>query len=194
MILYPKARRYVAPDVARAIVQALPPFVTPVGVFVDESVETMRQLATQIGLRTLQLHGNETPEVVASLGEFTILKSIRVNASLAATLESWRDAIVTNRLRHLQGFVLETDVTGQSGGTGMANNWSAIRDSQTRGIWNHLPQLIAAGGLTPETVAEVVRQIRPYAVDVSSGVEDAFGIKSETKVRAFVDAVRNASR
>jgi len=193
MILYPKARRYISPEVARSIVRALPPFVTPVGVFVDESVEMVRDLALSIGLHTLQLHGNETPEAIAGLSDFAILKSIRVRReSFIATLQSWRDAICAHDLTNLHGLVLETSGTGQSGGAGVANDWSTIAQSKTAGLWNDLPKMIAAGGLSPENVGEVVQSIQPYAVDVSSGVEAEFGKKSEEKIREFVAAVRKA--
>lgn len=193
MIMYPKARRFITPDVARQIVRVLPPFVTPVGVFVDQAVETMRELANTIGLRTLQLHGDEKPETIAALSDFTVLKSIRVSRDyFGSTLKGWREAIRKHKLHNLQGLVLETANTGQAGGTGQANDWSTIRDSQIAGLWSDLPALIAAGGLTPETVGEVVSEIKPYAVDVSSGVEAEFGAKSEEKIRAFADAVRQA--
>ena len=193
LILYPKAKRYISPDIAQQIVRLLPPFVTPVGVFVDESVERMRDLAQLIGLRTLQLHGDEPPEAIAALPEFTILKSVRVSREyFGSTLKGWREASRRHRLHNLQGLVLETANTGQAGGTGQANNWATVRDSQIAGQWSDLPPLIAAGGLTPGTVGDIVGDIHPYAVDVSSGVEVESGVKSEAKIRSFVEAVRRA--
>ena len=95
-------------------------------------------------------------------------------------------------MRNLKGFVLETSGTGQPGGTGVANDWAAVALHQSRGAFERLPPIIAAGGLTPESVGRVVREVRPWAVDVSSGVEESRGVKSEAKIRAFVAAVRDA--
>ena len=177
----------------QAILKVLPPFVTPVGVFVDEHPDTMRELAKSLGIQTLQLHGDEHPDVIASLSEFTIIKSIKVNRdSFAATLTIWRDAIRQHHLTNLKALVLESSVTGQAGGTGVGNDWSTIRESQVANLWNDLPSMIVAGGLTPENVGKVVSQLKPYAVDVSSGVETEIGIKSEAKIAAFAKAVCGA--
>jgi phosphoribosylanthranilate isomerase len=91
------------------------------------------------------------------------------------------------KLSHLQGFVLET--AGVSGGSGKSNDWETIRRHRQRGDFVGLPHLIAAGGLTPETVGAVVRDLRPWAVDVSSGVESSPGRKSAEKIEAFISAV-----
>jgi phosphoribosylanthranilate isomerase len=88
--------------------------------------------------------------------------------------------------------VLETGNTAEAGGTGVANDWGAIVRQREAGGFEGLPQLIAAGGLTPETVGDVVRALRPWAVDVSSGVESSKGIKSVERIREFVRAVREA--
>jgi phosphoribosylanthranilate isomerase len=193
MIFYPRARRCVSLDVAEQIVRALPPFVTPVGVFVDERPDAMREIARSVGFRTIQLHGEERPDVVAALSEFTIIKSVRVGRDyFGSTLKGWREAIRKNSLKNLHGLVLETSNTGQAGGAGVANDWSTIHDSQIAGLWTDLPAMIAAGGLTPESVGDVVESLHPYAVDVSSGVESEIGIKSEEKIVAFVKAVRGA--
>lgn len=195
MIFYPRARRFVSMDIAEQIVKALPPFVMPVGVFVDERSDTIREIARSVGIRTIQLHGDERPEDIAALSDFTVIKSIRVSRDyFGSTLKGWREAIRKHDLTNLQGLVLETSVTGQAGGTGIANDWSTIRDSQIAGLWSHLPAMIAAGGLTPDTVGDVVADLQPYAVDVSSGVESELGIKSEEKIKAFAEAVRNAQK
>jgi phosphoribosylanthranilate isomerase len=191
MVFHPPAKRYVPVERAREIVTALPPFVTPVGLFVDAEAERVREVARELGLRQIQLHGNESPELVAELKEFTILKAIRVDpATFASELDSWRRAIAKLRLTHVQGFVFET--SGTLGGTGKANDWETIDRHRQRGDFIGLPRLIAAGGLTIETVADVVRRIHPWAVDVSSGVEDSPGKKSAERIEAFVRHVRSA--
>ena len=88
--------------------------------------------------------------------------------------------------------MLETAGTGQAGGTGVPNDWRTVREHQSRGGFDGLPPVIAAGGLTPETAGAVVRDVRPWAVDVSSGVEESLGKKSPERIAAFVAAVRDA--
>jgi phosphoribosylanthranilate isomerase len=191
MVFHPAAKRNVSVDRAREILAALPPFVTPVGLFVDAEAERVREVARALGLRHLQLHGHEPPALVAELREFTILKAIRVDpATFGGELESWRRAIRDLKLTHLQGFVLET--AGTLGGTGQSNDWETIERHRQRGDFIGLPCLIGAGGLTPESVGNVVRRIRPWAVDVSSGVEGSPGKKSAEKIEAFVREVRSA--
>jgi phosphoribosylanthranilate isomerase len=193
LIFHPAAKRNVSLERAEEILRALPPFVTPVGLFVDAGAERVREIAVKLGLRHIQLHGDETPEDIEPLREFTILKAIRVHAEkFGADLEIWRGQIRKLRLEHLQGLVLETP--GTAGGSGIANDWTTVNRHRQRGDLIGLPHLIAAGGLTPETVAQVVRELRPWAVDVSSGVEEQPGRKSPPKIEAFVRAVRAADR
>lgn len=191
MVFHPSAKRHVSVERAGEILAALPPFVTPVGLFVDADAERVREVARTLGLRHIQLHGTESPELVAELKEFTILKAIRVDPkAFASELDSWRRAIAKLKLTHLQGFVLET--AGTVGGTGKANDWEIIDRHRQRGDFIGLPYLIAAGGLTPETVGDVVRRIHPWAVDVSSGVEGSPGKKSPERIEAFIRQVRSA--
>ena len=191
MIFYPLARRCVSLDTARQILRTLPAFVTPVGLFVDQPIEEMRRIASELRLTTLQLHGHESPETVAALSEFTILKALRTDpATLSIELTLWRTAIATGRLTHLKGLVMET--AGATGGTGMPNNFEFLASLQTFGAFAGLPPLIAAGGLRPESVAAVVRLLHPFAVDVSSGVESEFGIKSAEMIEGFVLATLTA--
>lgn len=192
-IFHAPAGRNISLGRAGEILSKLPPFVTPVGLFVDSDAARIREVAGVLGLRHVQLHGQESPNLVAELREFTILKAIRVDAAaLAAELETWRRAIIEWKLSHLQGFVLDT--AGASGGSGKSNDWETIRRHRQRGDFVGLPHLIAAGGLTPETVGAVVRDLRPWAVDVSSGVESSPGRKSAEKIEAFVRAVREVDR
>lgn len=191
LIFHPAAKRNVSIERAEEIVRVLPPFVTPVGLFVDATLERIREVALRVGLRHVQLHGNEPAEMVAKLREFTVLKAIRVQSeTFGAELEGWRGQIRNLRLEHLQGLVLET--AGAAGGSGVANDWVTINRHRQRGDLIGLPHLIAAGGLTAESVAQVVRELHPWAVDVSSGVEDQPGRKSVEKVEAFIRAVRDA--
>jgi phosphoribosylanthranilate isomerase len=192
LVFHPPAPRYVCPDVAREILDVLPAFVTPVGLFVDADIEALLWTVRTLGLRHVQLNGSEKPEYVHDLPTLAVLKSVTMDDGLADTLSAWRMMDDALRLKNLKGFVLETPGTGRPGGTGVPNDWAAVVEHQARGTFDHLPPVIAAGGLTPESVGGVVRAVRPYAVDVSSGVEASRGIKSAEKIEAFVAAVRRA--
>lgn len=193
LIFHPPAPRCVTVDVARQILDATPAFITAVGLFVDVSVDHVLETTGALGLRHVQLNGHETPEFIAALAPLAVVKAVRVEReSFGETLAGWREAARVLRLTHLKGLVLETAGTGRAGGTGVANDWETVRRHRARGDFVGLPPIIAAGGLTPETVEAVVRDIRPWAVDVSSGVELERGRKSPERTRAFVDAVRRA--
>ena len=193
MVFHPPSPRNVSVARAREILAALPPFVTPVGLFVDAPTETILHTADELGLRHIQLHGHETPDHVKALLPLTVIKAVRVERDLfAQTLDGWRKAIRETPLPNLAGFVLETPNTAAPGGTGVPNDWSTILAAQQAGAFANLPPIIAAGGLDPQSVGEIVRTVRPYAVDVSSGIEETRGVKSAARVRAFVDAVRAA--
>ena len=193
LIFHPAAPRCITLERAREILAALPAFVTPVGVFVNVTVAEVRRTAQELGLRHVQLNGQESPEVVAELSGFAVVKAITVEpARLGQTLSRWRDAVGKLKITNLKGLVLETAGTGQAGGTGVPNDWSTVLRHRAAGDFEGLPPLIAAGGLTAETVAAVVRDVRPWAVDVSSGVEQTRGQKSPQKIDAFIEAVRHA--
>ena len=188
MVFYSKAKRCITHDRAREILAALPPFVTPVGLFVDEPPQSVLDSTAELNLRHVQLHGDESPDDVAELRGLRIIKAVRMNRdSISAELSKWRSMIAKLKLTNLTGLLLETGGVAQ-GGSGIANDWPLIRELQSRGEFNGLPNLIVAGGLTPETVGAVVRDIRPWAVDVSSGVESEFGKKSPEKLQAFIRA------
>ena len=171
------------------ILRVLPPMVTPVALFVNAEPQRVRQVAVELGIRTVQLHGDEPPESLAELKNLTVIKAVRCDPkNLASVLETWREAAA--RWNNLSALLLETANTTAPGGSGVENDWAgieAILKSQAA-----LPPLIAAGGLTPENVATVIKRLRPYAVDVSSGIEQSRGIKSVDKMRWFEAEVRNA--
>lgn len=187
MVFHPAAFRNCPLDVGRQIVDALPAFVTAVGLFVNAPIATILDTARRLRLSTVQLHGDESPQTVAQLSELNVLKVIHADRdTLDATLARWREAELPN----LRGLVLETPGTG--GGSGQENDWDAIRAARERGAFDGLPPVILAGGLHPENVAAVVRLIRPWAVDVSSGVEERKGLKSADRIGQFIAAVRSA--
>jgi phosphoribosylanthranilate isomerase len=185
LFLHGNSPRLIDRETARQIIEALPPFVTPVGLFVDAPPELIIELATDLGLRHLQLHGHEPPSLIASLRGWSIIKAVRVRRdTLHADLAPWKN------LPHLRGILLETGSSEKLGGTGVENDWETIRIARDRGDFAQLPAIIAAGGLRPDNVGRVVQMLRPYAVDVSSGIESAPGIKSLEKMKQFAQAVR----
>ena len=188
VILHPPSRRNAPIALAREIVAAVAPFVTPVGVFVNAPVQEILDTAATLGLRMVQLNGDESPTDVAELAGLNVIKAIRVTrGGLQATLATWR----ASRPSNLAGIVLEPGGTNQPGGTGVANDWDEVIGARREGAFGEM-RLIAAGGLAPDTVAQVARNLQPFAVDVSSGVEDSIGVKSQDKIQRFIEAVRDA--
>lgn len=191
LVFDPSAPRRITLDDARAILAVLPAFVTPVALFVNSDLAALRRTIDALRLRHVQLNGNEPAEYVAELRDLAVIKAVRVEAAtFGRTLSAWRAAAAARGLTNLKGLVLETAGTSQPGGTGVPNDWATVRHHQAAGDFDGLPPVIAAGGLTPDTVAAVVRDLRPWAVDVSSGVEESRGIKSPDRIAAFIGAVR----
>ena len=176
-MLFKSSPRGITPAQTAAIVRALPPFIARVGVFVNPSEPEVRSAIAGCGIDTLQFHGEEPPEFCRQFG-LRVLKAFRM-----------RDA---ESLKPLAGYsseawLLDSFVPGRHGGTGAVFNWDLAAAAVKQG-----GRVILAGGLTPENAAEAVRRVRPYALDVSSGVESSPGIKDVTKVRAFIAAVKSA--
>ncbi len=195
IVFHPPSRRYVSLHDARAILDALPAFVTPVGLFVDAEPDGILQTERELHLRHVQLHGHETPADVEALRGLVVIKAVRADPKhFASSLATWRAAIQQRGLFHLRGIVLETAGPADApGGSGVVNDWSLIEERCAAGDFQHLPPIIAAGGLRPETVGDVVRRLRPWAVDVSSGVEPSPpGRKSVQLIQHFIEEVRKA--
>lgn len=175
LVFYPPSPRHVSVATARAIVTALPPFVTVVGLFVDEPPETVRGVLEQVRIDLLQFHGEEDPAYCVSFGK-PYIKALRMKPGLdlAAAMTAHEQA---------SGFLLDAWHPDAMGGTGSRFDWSLIPPE-------HADALILAGGLEPGNVAEALRTVRPYALDVSSGVEAAKGIKDAAKMAAFLTEVQ----
>jgi phosphoribosylanthranilate isomerase len=169
-VFYAKSPRAVDPKTAAEIISRLPPFVVTVGVFVNEDLTVVRSIMEECNIPLAQLHGDESPQYCAELGR-SVIKAIRV-----------RDSRDLERMTAYQvsGFVLDAFVEGKPGGTGVPIDWDLAAQAQMLG------PIILAGGLTPDNVLAAVRQVRPYAVDVTSGVEASPGKKDHAKVRAFI--------
>lgn len=175
LVFYAKSPRAVSVEQARQIIAALPPFVTTVGLFVDVERDELRQILAQVPLDLLQFHGDESAEQCEGHGR-PYIKALRVKAGddVAAQVARYPGAA---------GVLLDTFVEGVPGGTGLAFDWSLVPSGLSKPV-------ILAGGLTPENVAAAIARVRPYAVDVSGGVESAKGIKDADKVRAFIRAAQ----
>jgi len=177
LVFYAKSPRAVSVQQARAIIAALPPFVTTVGLFVDASRQELDKILAAVPLDLLQFHGDESPAFCEAL-QRPYIKALRVKPGddLAAQVAAYGQA---------SGVLLDTYVPGIPGGTGEAFDWSLVPQGLNKPI-------ILAGGLVAENVAAAIRQVQPYAVDVSGGVEAGKGIKDAEKIRAFMRAVKTA--
>ncbi len=174
LVFYDKSPRHVSVEQAMELTEVMFPFVTLVGLFVNPSVQTVRDILRLVPLDVLQFHGEETPEFCAQFGR-PYLKAIRVKAGvdLVQCAADYAGA---------QGLVLDAFVEGEHGGTGSVFDWSLIPQDLP------LP-VILSGGLNATNVSVAIRQVRPYAVDVSSGVESSKGIKDAVKVAKFIHKV-----
>lgn len=177
LVFYAKSPRAVSVEQAQQIIAALPPFVTTVGLFVDMPRPELQQILAQVPLDLLQFHGDESVEQCEGYGR-PYIKALRVKAGddIAAQMAQYPSA---------SGVLLDTFVEGVPGGTGLAFDWSLVPAELPKPV-------ILAGGLTPDNVATAIDRVRPYAVDISGGVESAKGIKDADKVRAFIRAARGA--
>ena len=179
-------------DAAHRVVDALPPFVEPVGVFVDEDAQRIKQIAAALSLRTVQLHGRETPGHVAELAPLRVIKALAFGEAgeAAATLGTWTHSRPANLAAVLFDAPPPPDAA-TTGGTGRTFDWRGLARLEAEGALVDLPPVILAGGLTPANVAEAIGIVKPYAVDVSSGVESSKGVKDTARIEAFCRAVRS---
>jgi len=173
-VFWPKSPRRIAAARAAEIIAALPPSVTTVGVFVDETVDGIRDVLAQTGMRAVQLHGDEPPSYASALG-VPILRSMDVDA--ADTSAGWPADTI---------FLVERSDRVRRGGTGQLANWEGAAALARR------IRIVLAGGLSDANVAEAIAAVGPYGVDVASGVEDAPGIKNADKVARFLARARSA--
>lgn len=174
--VFAKSPRQITKEQARDIIKGLPPFVSPVGVFVDERVDTIKEVCSFCAINTVQLHGNEQPSYLNELEGYKIIKAFRIK-------EEDDLKPLANYTPH--AFLLDSYVKGVMGGTGMTFNWEIARQARKYGT------IILSGGLTPENVREAIRVVKPYAVDVSSGVESSPGKKDKSLVMRFIENAKS---
>jgi phosphoribosylanthranilate isomerase len=172
--IFAPSRRRISPEDASAIISKLPPSVTPVGVFVNAERNGIMDVTWRSGIRAVQLHGEESPEFCAGFPGIEVLKAFRVHADFdAGLLETYG----------CDGFVLDAWHPERRGGTGETFDWSlAVAAADAH-------RVLLAGGLMPENVGEAINHVKPYGVDLSSGIESAPGIKDHVKMRALFAAI-----
>jgi phosphoribosylanthranilate isomerase len=175
LVFYEASPRNVSIPQAVHLARSMPPFVNLVGLFVNSGIEEVQTVLRHVPLDTLQFHGEETPEFCAQFGK-PYLKAIRVKAGVDL-LQCASD------FSSAQGLLLDAHVEGIQGGTGVTFDWTLIPAALP------LP-VILSGGLDAANVAAAIKQVRPYAVDVSSGVEASKGIKDAAKIAAFINEVK----
>jgi phosphoribosylanthranilate isomerase len=175
-IFVPDTPRFVEPGKATKLIRLLPDRIQPVGVFLDEKPDIVRETADICGLKILQFHGDEPAEYCEQFN-LPYFKVIRVEGSL--------DGRIPGGYRPL-AFLLDTFVKGTPGGTGRTFDWTVAGRVVESGL-----SVILAGGLNPENISRAVEEVHPWGVDVSSGVESRAGIKDPEKVRRFVEVVKS---
>ncbi|MBC7323735.1 MAG: phosphoribosylanthranilate isomerase [Moorella sp. (in: Bacteria)] len=177
--VFARSPRQVHPEIARGIITKLPPFTTAVGVFVNEPRYSLMEIASFCRLDVLQLHGEEPPQYCHGLSQ-RLIKAFRVrDAGFIQAMDSYPD---------VHGFLLDAYDPEVAGGSGRTFNWELARHAAASGR-----PIILAGGLTPENVGAAIRTVRPYAVDVASGVETN-GRKDPARIAAFLQAVKEAEK
>ena len=169
-----KSPRYISPSRARKIVESLPPFVTPVGVFVNQSERAVRDICKFTRIHTIQFHGEEKAVYCKRFSDFKIIKEFRIGEYFPA------DEIKKFKV---DAYLFDTYEKGNPGGTGKVFNWDILKEHNI-----DMP-VILSGGLNAQNVQEALSVIQPFAIDVSSGVEKSPGIKNPRLIRAFFDAV-----
>ena len=174
-VFYKGSKRYIEPDNAKSIISKLPPFVTTVGVFANQELDELKKIKEKAGFDAFQLHGDESPDFCMKL-EGKIIKAIRIKESIdPKEVESYS----------AQAILFDNYSAEAYGGTGETFRWEILKGFDTS------KKIILSGGLTPENVAQAISIVNPYAVDVSTGVEEIPGKKDPGKLKKFIEAARN---
>jgi phosphoribosylanthranilate isomerase len=186
---YNKSKRFIEHETARQISAALPTGVMKVGIFVNHPVGEIQEAIERVGFDCIQLHGDEPPAILGKLPTgLKVIRAVRYGRDGLQRIKSYLDEC-RELGRAPDAILLDSDASGEFGGTGRAADWHRI--AAERDMLRMMP-VILAGGLTPDNVAEGIRVVRPSAVDVASGVESAAGMKDHARMRAFVAAARAA--
>ena len=174
-VFYKKSPRYASPSKVRKLIEELPPFITPVGVFVDQSERAVKDICKFTRLSAVQFHGNESTVYCKRFKDYKIIKAFRVNEFFPfETVNQYK----------VDAYLFDTFKDDELGGTGQVFDWKLLENQK----FNR--PLILSGGLNTENVAKAIEHVKPYAVDVSSGVEKSPGIKNPRLIRSFFDVVK----
>jgi phosphoribosylanthranilate isomerase len=176
-VFYKKSPRYISPPSAWKIIKRLPPFISTVGVFVNPAPEEVKRALEISGIKVIQLHGEEEPELIDAL-KVPVIKAIRIEKKIEEReLKMWKDACA---------FLVEGKSDKGYGGTGTQFDYEVVKP------FTKNYRIIIAGGLNPSNVSKVVKTLRPYGVDVSSGVEESPGVKSHKLIKEFIRNAKSA--
>jgi len=176
-IFYKKSPRYISPSRAKKLIEALPPFITPVGVFVNAKDRAVRDVCNFAKIHTVQFSGDESAVYCKRFKDFKIIKGFR--------LGNFFDISLINKYK-VDAYLFDKYKEGEFGGTGETFNWELLKDKKFE------KPVILSGGLNPGNVKEAIDTINPYAVDVSSGIEKSPGIKDPRKIREFYESINAA--
>jgi len=190
LVFVDRSPRSVSIDEAHRIVRSLPAFVDPVGLFSDAPWQEVRDAAAAVGIDTVQLHGREGPGFLSRLRHLRVIKAVPFEPGrLAEQLDPWRRG-VSNLASVLIDAPPKSVAHGElTGGSGVPFDWEALEQEIAQGVLRDLPPMTLAGGLRQQNVGQAIRLLRPYAVDVSSGVESSRGTKDAEMIHAFCQAV-----
>jgi phosphoribosylanthranilate isomerase len=172
-ILYPKSKRYIKPEDIKKIICQLPPFITKVGVFVNENIKLVNEIVKETGINSVQLHGNETQEYISKI-KCSVIKSFRIHDDF--------DFGILNKYDNCH-FLLDAYDNEEFGGTGKKFDWLSIPNNMKN-------KIILAGGISVDDLEFIYKNISPYAIDISSSVEIEPGIKNEIKLEILFNKIR----
>lgn len=189
---YRKSPRSLVPSMAAEITSSLPANVEPVGLFVNETVESIHEICLLTGLRSIQLHGDESPELLKQLAErdssYRFIRAWNPGNEGLDSLRNYLERLGSLNVS-LSACLIDARVPGMHGGTGKKVDWDLLRREYHQDEW---PPLILAGGLTPDNVADAIQAVQPWGVDVASGVESSPAVKDMARVEQFIRAAREA--
>lgn len=176
-IFYKKSPRYVSPSKVKKIIEALPPFVTPVGVFVNQNEGAIRDICSFTRIKTIQLHGDEDPIFCSHLKEYKVIKAFRLKDRI--------DLSHLSSYKTVDAFLFDTFQEHSFGGTGKTFSWDILKDTKIN------KPFILAGGLNIQNVKEALGEVSAYAIDISSGIEKSPGIKDHRLMKEFFEYVHH---